>query len=95
MSVEKISLDAQVVSNKSVVSCDLDGEAAMLNMDDGVYYGLNTVGASVWNHIQEPISVQEVVELILEEYDVEQDRCQADVVKLLEELLEKGLIEKK
>lgn len=88
----KISLNTQVISNKKVVSCDLEGETAMLNMEDGVYYGLNNVGASVWNHIQKVRSVQEVVDKILEEYEVKPDQCQEDIVQLLEELLEKGLI---
>ena len=56
--------------------CDLDGEVAMLNMDDGVYYGLNNAGATLWNLIQEPKTVKEILEKFLEEYEVEEDRMQ-------------------
>ena len=49
-----------VVASSSQVSCDLAGEAAILNLADGVYYGLDPVGASIWNMIQQPKSVREI-----------------------------------
>ena len=93
MSTKVLSLNSIVTTNKNVVSCDLDGEAAMLNMDDGVYYGLNVAGATIWNLIQEPKTVKEILEKLLEEYEVEEEPCKDDLINLLQELLEKGLIE--
>ncbi|WP_414468885.1 lasso peptide biosynthesis PqqD family chaperone [Methanobacterium sp. ACI-7] len=93
MNGEKLTLDSIVVTSKSVVYCDLDGEAAMLNMEDGVYYGLNEVGATIWNLIQEPRKVSEVLKNLLEEYEVREDECKDDLMNVLRELLEKGLIE--
>ena len=49
-----------VVVAKDQVSCDLAGEAAILNLKNGVYYGLNTVGARVWNLVQEPKTFAEL-----------------------------------
>jgi len=59
-----------------VVSCDLVEEAALLNLKDGVYYGLNPVGARIWNLLQKPITAGEILEVIIEEYDVEKDIAQ-------------------
>ena len=78
---------------KDQVSCDLSGEAAILNLKSGVYFGLNTVGASIWKLIQEPRTVKEIHEAILEEYDVEPNHCEHDVLELLQELSTNGLIE--
>jgi len=75
-----------------VVSCDLVEEAALLNLKDGVYYGLNPVGARIWNLLQKPITAGEILEVIIEEYDVEKDIAQADLMELLEQLLEKELV---
>ena len=77
---------------EDVVSCDLDGEAAILNLKDGVYYGLNPVGARVWKLVQEPVTLENILEAILEEYDVEEEQCFQDTVELLEELQDKGLV---
>ncbi len=88
-----ISDRSTVVVMKDQVSCDLSGEAAILNLKSGVYFGLNTVGASIWKLIQEPRTVKEIHEAILEEYDVEPNRCEHDVLELLQELSTQGLIE--
>ena len=94
MSDEKvITLDSIVVATKDQVSADLSGEAAILNLTSGIYYGLNEVGASIWKIIQEPKIVREIKETILHEFDVEPDQCEADVMALLNELLSRGLVE--
>lgn len=88
----EISLNSIVVVAKDVVSCDLEDEVAMLNLKDGVYYGLDPVGARIWNLIQKPIEVSSILETLLDEYDVEEEHCKADLMELLEELQEKELV---
>ena len=84
-----------VVAAEEQVACDLADEVAILDLKSGVYFGLNTVAAYIWHLIQEPKTVTEVHEALVEEYDVEPERCQRDLVALLEELAAKGLIEVK
>ena len=88
----KILIDSTLVVTDDVVSCDLDGEAAILNLKDGVYYGLDPVGAKIWNLIQKPRVLKEVIEIICDEYDVDKDRCKNDIFELIEELLDNGLV---
>jgi hypothetical protein len=88
-----ISDRSVVVAAKDQVSCDLAGEAAILNIKSGVYYGLDPVGARIWTLVQEPRKVAEIQTAIAEEYDVEPERCAQDLAGLLEKLLEEGLIE--
>ena len=90
-----ISDRSVVVATKDQVSCDLAGEAAILNIKNGVYYGLDPVGARIWNLVQEPRAVAEIQNAITSEYDVEPERCARDLVDLLEKLLAEGLIEVK
>lgn len=71
------------------------GEAAILNVKTGVYYGLNPVGVRVWKLIQQPHRVDEIRETLLGEYDVDPRRCEADLLELLEKFLAAGLIEVK
>ena len=82
-----------VVAVRDQVSCDLAGEAAILSVNSGVYYSLDPVGARIWQLIQQPRSVEEVRDTVLSEYDVEPDRCERDLITLLEKMLAEGLIE--
>jgi len=90
-----ISEQTIVVAAKDQVSCDLAGEAAILNIKNGVYYGLDPVGARIWDLMQQPRAVKEIQSMIAGEYDVEPGRCSQDLLSLLQKLLSEGLIEVK
>lgn len=78
---------------KDQVTCDLSGEAVILQLRDSMYYGLNPVGASIWKLIQTPRTVTEVRDAILQEYGVDAKRCECDLRVLLKDLHEHRLIE--
>ena len=82
-----------IVAAEGQISCDLAGEAAILNLTSGVYYGLSPVGARVWNLIRRPRTVHDIRDMLLQEYDVEVERCERDLLALLRELAAEGLIE--
>jgi hypothetical protein len=88
-----ISASSVVVAAKDQVSSDLGGEAAILNLKDEVYYGLNPVGARVWELIRTPRTAHEVWEAVAAEYDVEPNRCERDVLALLQKLADVGLVD--
>ncbi|MEN6553603.1 MAG: PqqD family protein [Methanobacterium sp.] len=92
--IHKIS-DLSVISvTKEAVHCDVEDEVVILGLKDSVYYGLNPVGAFIWNTIiQEPKTVAEICDAVLEEYDVSEEVCEKDLMELLTELSDKGLIE--
>ena len=88
-----ISLDTSVVASKEQASADLGAEAAVLNLKNGIYYGLNPVGARIWTLIQTPRTVREVRDTLIDEYDVDSDRCESDLVALLQQLVEHDLVD--
>lgn len=81
-----------------VVVCDhqtsvqLDDENVILDLEKGIYYGLNPVGSRIWNIIQSPNSVTEIVSKITSEYDLDRDECMDYLISFLSDLREKGLI---
>jgi hypothetical protein len=87
------SLTQTVVAVPDQVSCDLGGESVILALKAGMYYGMNPVGTFVWDLIQKPIRINKIRDRILEEYQVEPDQCERDLVSLLKDLLDNGLIE--
>ncbi len=88
-----VSADSTIVATKEQVSADLSGESVILSFKSGVYYGLDPVGATVWGLIQEPKSLAEVRDAVLQEYDVEPERCEREVLALLQHLAKEGLVE--
>jgi hypothetical protein len=92
---EPITMDSVVAATSEQVSCQLGDEAAILNLGNCVYYGLDPVGARIWNLVQEPKVVSDLRAAILDGYDVEAERCEADLLRLLEELRSQGLIQLK
>ena len=88
-----ITSDMTVVVSKVQVSCDLGGEASILNLNSSVYYGLDAVGARVWNLIQVPVKVATIRDTLLQEYDVERETCERDLLDLLGQLAAAELIE--
>jgi hypothetical protein len=85
--------ESKVAVSQDQVSCDLAGEAAILNLKNGVYYGLDPVGARVWRLIQGPKTFAELREKLLEEYEVDVANLDSDLKELLGRLAEQGLVE--
>jgi Coenzyme PQQ synthesis protein D (PqqD) len=88
-----LSLQSVVSVTPEQVSCPLGDEAAILNLKNTVYYGLNPVGARIWNLLQQPRSVGELRDTILDEYEVESRQCERDLLELLEKMRSEGLIQ--
>lgn len=75
------------------ISADLAGEVAILNSKTGIYFGLDPVGARIWALVQQSRTVEQMRDIMLEEYDVDPAQLEGDLVHLLGELEGKGLIE--
>ena len=92
-SPRRITPQTVVTAIREQVSCDLAGEAAILDLRSGTYYGLDPVGARIWSLLKEPIAVAAIQEMILQEYEVEASQCESDLVALLHQLADANLIE--
>lgn len=88
-----VTQQSTVVASERQVSSDLGGEAVVLHLESGVYYGLNEVGAAIWAFIREPRAVKEIQDRVMGEFAVDAERCQQDVVAILQEFQAEGLIE--
>ena len=75
------------------LACDLSEEAVILSMGTGLYHGLNEVGTYIWKLVQNPTTVGDLRDSILEQYDVEREKCWQDLISLLEEMRKAELIE--
>ena len=88
-----ISISSIIIAEKDPVTSEMADEVAILDPKSGMYFGLDHVGARIWELIQEPIAVKDIRNTILSEYDVDVERCERDLFVLFREMSSKGLIE--
>jgi PqqD family protein of HPr-rel-A system len=81
-----------IVLTSQAVSCELGGEAVILDIRSGQYFALSPVGAQIWRFLESPCTLASLCARLVEEYDVEPARCEADVSALLDKLASHGLI---
>jgi hypothetical protein len=88
-----LSLDTSIRVASEQVSCNLENEAFILDLKNGVYYSFNPVAARVWELAQEPRTVREIRDALLAEFDVESEECTRDLLRLVEQLHQWDLVE--
>ena len=89
----RLSLESILVPAAEQVSCSIGEESSILNLKSSVYYGLDPVGARVWTLLRKAWNVAHLRDALVDEYQVEAERCGRDLLDLLENMLAEGLIE--
>ena len=93
MPASAISGHTTVVATADLLSSEFGEEFIILNLRDGIYYGLDHVGARIWNLVRQPTTVTAVRDALVSEYEVDPAQAQEDLLRLLGDLASKGLIE--
>lgn len=86
------SLSSRITVNDDVLFQDLNGEGVLLNLKSGVYFGLNQVGTRVWQLLEEHSVLAEILDRLLEEFDVPSEECSRDLLNLVLEMEQQGLV---
>lgn len=92
--MDACSLNDRALVPDAVITRELDGETILLNLETGIYFGLDKVGTDVWRAIRAVGILGEALDLVQAEYDVEPAVLNADFLRLVDELLAKGLLQR-
>jgi hypothetical protein len=87
-----ITLDTVIVATPGLMASEVDGELVMMHIEKGTYYGLDPVGARIWQLIAEPTSVGDVCTLLVERYEVDEDTCRTEVIAFATDMVAEGLV---
>ncbi|WP_216829024.1 lasso peptide biosynthesis PqqD family chaperone [Alkalihalobacterium elongatum] len=93
MTENKIKLSTIVNQGAGNIVSDMDGEKVMLSISKGKYYNLGDIGGDIWELLENPISVEELVNILLTRYEVERFDCEEQVVSFLSLLAKENLIQ--
>lgn len=85
--------DTVVARTNQLTSVDVKDETVILDLGSGQYYGLEGVGARIWQILEQPTTFGELCRLVVAEYEVEGSVAEQDIGELIEDLTKKGLVE--
>lgn len=75
-----------------LMEAELGDELVALDPNAGDCFGFNGVATTVWRQLQEPRTFDQLRDALLQEYDVDQQRCARELQELLDDLSARGLI---
>lgn len=86
-----LTLDQTVSVSEDAVFRELDGEAVVLNLETGMYYGLDPVGTVIWRAIEPKGTLRQALDRVVSEFSTDHASAEADLLELAGKLIEKGL----
>ena len=90
--MQRLTLSSAIERNNEILATAIDGEFVMMSIDTGKYYGLNSVGSRIWELIAQPTSVESVCKTLLGEFSVEKQKCEKEVLDILQQMFQKNLV---
>jgi ornithine carbamoyltransferase len=88
-----MNLNKKIIFPDTVFAQKVDDEMVLLDMNSENYFGLDGVGTAIWQAMQENETLKDVLEVLLEQYEVEKEVLKKDLFIFVERLKESGLIE--
>ena len=87
-----IADDQMLQRQPDMVFSNIDDEVVMLSIETGEYYGLNPVASRIWELLEEPHTFRRLIDLLMQEFDIDEPACQKDVTSFLYQLMDKKLV---
>jgi len=79
--------------SQAAIGTELEGETVILDLDAGIYSGLDAVGTRIWQLLEREQTVAALCAVLLEEYEVSVEQCRQDLLVFLKDLAAQNLIE--
>jgi hypothetical protein len=87
-----IDMDSRIVRSSDIVFNEMDGETIMMSIENGEYYGINSIGSRIWKLLETPRTVSDLCETLQPDFDVTPEQCARDVLFFLNRMAEKEVI---
>lgn len=77
-----------------IMTADMNGATVMLDIETGKYFNLGDIGGDIWELLENEISMEALVENLMQRYQVSEEQCLKDVESFLKMLMQRGLVYK-
>ncbi|MFM9276968.1 lasso peptide biosynthesis PqqD family chaperone [Paenibacillus jiagnxiensis] len=88
-----ISVHDTILQRSGNLASDMDGDKVMMSIESGKYYNLGKVGGRIWELAASPVTVSQIVETLVSEYDIERELCEQQVISFVAALYKESLIQ--
>ena len=85
--------DQRFIASADALARVLDGELVMLDLKSGTYFGMNEVGARIWEILTAGENIGSAMETLMSEFAVDPSTLREDIASLLLQLVERDLIQ--
>lgn len=92
MIINNIGPDTVLQRKADLLFNEIDGELVMLSLENNEYYGMDEVASRIWTLLEKPISFKELINKLLDEYEVIEPQCSENTLSFLNTLSKKKLI---
>jgi hypothetical protein len=92
LKTDNVYLYSTIVQSPGNIVSDMDGEKVMLSVKNGKYYNMGGIGGAIWEHLEKPILISNLIAALISEYDVNQTDCEEQVLSFLNLLVKENLI---
>lgn len=87
-----LNINSVISKKEDAVMAELDGKVVIMSIENGQYYGLDEIGTDIWKRIEGTVTVKSIVEQLVQEYEVSEERCIEELITFLQSIDSKGLI---
>lgn len=78
--------------SKEVIASEVENELVMMSLENGKYYGIDSIGGDIWKMVETPKTFGKICEELMKTYAVDESTCEQDVIAFLNQLKEQSLI---
>lgn len=90
-----LTLNSIVQRDPEVIAASADQDLVMVSIRSGHYYGVSEVAREIWEAIENPKRVSDLVGELAATYRVDLSLCEDETLSFLKDLLEEGLLQVK
>lgn len=89
---KELSLETILERKADIPSTVIDGEVGLMNITTGKYFALNSVGSDIWNLLEKPMSLHDLIQALLKEYEIDGETCEKEIRPFAERLVDEGIV---
>ena len=92
MRLKELSPDSIVQRDGDIIAAEAGEDIVMVSISKGLYYGVSDVAREIWQSIENPIRVSELITNLCEAHDVDRASCEEQTLSFLRDLMAEGLL---
>jgi hypothetical protein len=90
-----LNMSSIIQRNPDILSAEANQDLVMVSIANGTYYGVSDVARDIWESIDKPTQVADLIDILMVRYDVDRSQCEEQALTFLEALVSESLVQVK